>query len=166
MKHKMYFLLLIIPFLSLSSCMGQNKEIIITLNYDLNLKCGENKVYNLNEMDSVLRTEMIKHIPEQYTNFVLVSKTNEIGLYQIGCVNHSGFRSCTHSDETFLFFVHNGKVILYQNNLDQSAPNEYLKRLQEQGVISENDKQIFSKKIESIIIINTNRQKNKTKERW
>lgn len=166
MKHKMYFLLLIIPFLSLSSCMGQNKEIIITLNYDLNLKCGENKVYNLNEMDSVLRTEMIKHIPEQYTNFVLVSKTNEIGLYQIGCVNRSGFRSCTHSDETFLFFVHNGKVILYQNNLDQSAPNEYLKRLQEQGVISENDKQIFSKKIESIIIINTNRQKNKTKERW
>lgn len=146
--------------------MGQNKEIIIALNYDLNLKCEENKVYNLNEMDSVLRAEIIKHIPEQYTNFALVTKTNEIGLYQIGCVNRSGFRCCTHSDETFLFFVHNGKVILYQNNLDQSTPIEYLKKLQEQGVISENDKEIFSKKIESIILINTNRQKNKPKERW
>ncbi len=166
MKHIMYFSILIVSFLSLSSCMGQNKEIIIALNYDLNLKCEENKVYNLNEIDSVLRAEMIKYIPDQYTNFALVTKTNEIGLYQIGCVNRSGFRSCTHSDETFLFFVHNGKVILYQNNLDQSKPIEYLKKLQEQGVISENDKEIFSKKIESIILINKNRQKNKPKERW
>lgn len=102
----------------------------------------------------------------QYTNFALVKKTKEVGLYQIGCVNRSGFRSCTHSDETFLFFVHNGKVILYPNNLDQSEPIAYLKTMQEEEAISENDKEMFSKKIESITLLNTNQQKNKPKERW
>jgi hypothetical protein len=162
----MYFPLLIVSFLSIYTCSAQNTEIIIPLNYDLNLKCKENKVYNLNEMDSILRKEMIKQIPEQYTNFALVKKTKEVGLYQIGCVNRSGFRSCTHSDETFLFFVHNGKVILYPNNLDQSEPIAYLKTMQEEEAISENDKEMFSKKIESITLLNTNQQKNKPKERW
>jgi hypothetical protein len=166
MEYKKRLSLFVLLFVTLSSCMAQNKEILIAMDYDLNLKCENNKVYNLSEMDSMLRAEMIKHIPEQYSNFALVKKTDNVGLYEIGCVNRSGFRSCTHSNETFLFFVHNEKVILYPDNLDQNAPTSFLNKLQEQGIINEIEKEMFLKKIDAIILININREKNKPKERW
>jgi hypothetical protein len=146
--------------------MGQNKEIIIEIEYNLNLKCENNKVYNLSEIDPILGSKITQYIPENYSNFALLAKTDSVGLYEIGCVNRSGFRSCTHSGETFLFFVRNSTVFLYPDNLDQNTPTLFLNQLQAQGVIDEIEKNIFFKEIDEVIRINKNREKNKPQAKW
>ncbi len=151
---------------SLSFCMKDNNSVTIGLEYNLNKLCVPDSLYNLSVIDSTLWSKFIQHTQEEYTNFAVVFKGNDITLYQFGCVNRSGFISCTHNNESYLFISYEKKVILFTNKIDMKTPLSYLDELQNQGKVSKNEYDLIQDQIKRVITINQNAEKNKLEKRW
>lgn len=161
---KKYITLSIVLYVMSSLCwIAPNKNITTFANKsNLNAICVKDKVYNLNIVDSGLRNNFKKIIPEQYTNnFAVVEKSSQIVLYQIGCVKRSGFMSCTHNSKSYLFFANKDSVYLINDLFDKETPISIVEELTLKKLIKKREKKKFIEKIN--LIINFNSMKN---ENW
>lgn len=151
---------------SLSFCMKDNNSVTIKLEYNLNKLCVPDSLYNLTVIDSSLWNKFNEHTQEEYTNFAVVFKGNDVTLYQFGCVNRSNLISCTHNNQSYIFISYEKKVILFTDKTDMKTPLSYLDELQNKAIVSKNEYKSFQSQIQRIITINQNAEKNKSEKRW
>jgi|GEM_PF-3283577 len=151
---------------SLSFCVRDNNSVTIDLEYSLNKLCVADSLYNLSVVDSSLWSKFLGHTQEGYTNFAIAFKGSDVVLYQFGCVNRSGFISCTHNNESYLFISHDKKITLFTDKTDMKTPLSYLDKLQNQGNVSKNEYKLLQNQIQRIIVVNQNAKKNKSEKRW